>query len=209
MNELYFVTGNKGKILRAKEQFNENGVDIEWLNHDCIEPEINDIEYISMHKAKEAYGIIGKPCFVVDTGFYIDNYPDEPGFPGAFPKRAIHNYGEEYEGISLLLEKMKNVQDRKCRFIDCLTYYDGIDLKVFHGISEGTLSLEKRGTPQIKAKSDLWYVFVPVGYKKTLAEMTDEERNNRKDNRTSAILDFILWYKANILKTHVLRLEKK
>lgn len=209
MNKLFFVTSNKGKILRAQEQFNENGVDLEWFNHDSVEPNINDIEYISKYKAIEAYNLIGNPCFVVDSGFYIDNYPDEAGFPGAFPKRAIINYGGTQDGISLLLEKMKDIEDRTCRFVDCLTYYDGMDFKTFYGVSEGVLSREKRGIMQLKAKSDLWYVFVPKGYEKTLAEMTDEERNNRNDNRTSAILEFIKWYKVNVLKSSTLILEKK
>lgn len=205
--KLFFVTGNKGKILRAQEQFKENDIELEWFNHDAIEPDVNDIEYISKHKVIEAYNLVGSPCFVIDSGFYIDNYPGEPGFPGAFPKRAIIN--SNGDGINLLLEKMKDVQNRNCRFVDCLTYYDGIDFKIFYGVSEGTLSYEKKGMPQIKAKSDLWYVFIPFGYQKTLAEMTDEERNNRNDNRTSATLEFIKWYKENILKQNVLKLNSR
>jgi len=207
--ELSFVTGNKGKILRAKEQFSEHGIDIDWYDHDCVEPDVNDIEYIAKYKVLEAYNLIHKPCFVIDTGFYIDNYPDEPGFPGAFPKRAIVNNLDGKDGITSLLEKMKDITNRQCKFVDCLTYYDGNEFKVFYGVSEGNLSYEKRGIPQIKAKSDLWYVFVSIGYDKTLAEMTDEERNNRNDNRTSAILEFIKWYKENILERNALKLRKE
>ena len=42
---------------------------------------------------------------------------------------------------------------------------------------------------------------------KTLAEMTDEERNNRPDNRTSATDEFIKWYKLNYKNTK--KLTKK
>jgi XTP/dITP diphosphohydrolase len=196
MGNLVYVTSNKGKILSAMEAFNIHGLELEWYNHDCNEPMVNDIEYISKYKVLEAYSLINQPCFVVDSGFYIDNYPQEPGFPGAFPKRAIGNG----EGILKLLEKMRNVTNRSCKFIDCLTYYDGLEFKIFKGISEGTLSYEKRGIEQVNAKSDLWYVFIPKNYNKTLAEMTDEERNNRNDNRTSAIKDFIEWYKNNNLE---------
>lgn len=198
MERLVFVTSNKGKILTAIEQFSIYGIDIDWYNHDCNEPTINDIEYISKVKAIEAYNLIGKPCFVVDSGFYIKNYPDEPGFPGAFPKRAINSYKNGKNGIDELLEKMKDVQDRSCKFVDCLTYYDGIFFKVFYGVSKGNLAYEKRGKEQIKAKSDLWYVYIPLNHDKTLAEMTDEERNERNDGRTSAILEFISWYKHKL-----------
>ena len=204
--DLVYVTGNKGKIIRAKEEFNEHGINIEWYDHDCDEPLINDIEYISKYKVLEAYNIIQKPCFVVDSGFYIDNYPGEAGFPGAFPKRAIINADG---GILGLLEVMKDIQDRKCRFVDCLTYYDGSDFKTFYGISEGILSYEKRGIDEERAKSDLWYIFQPNNHKKTLAEMSDEERNSRKDNRTSAIKEFIKWYQPELNHNENACLKKK
>lgn len=191
---LVYVTGNKGKILRAQEQFHNAGLELDWYEHDCNEPEVNDIEYISKYKVMEAYRLTGQPCFVVDSGFYIDNYPDEPGFPGAFPKRAIVNAAADRDGISLLLDRMKDIKDRKCRFMDCLTYYDGNDFQVFYGISEGVLSHEKKGIKHEREKSALWYVFIPNNHSKTLAEMTDEERNNRNDGRTSAIQEFIDWY---------------
>lgn len=203
--DLIYVTGNYGKISRAKEQFKEQGINLEWFNHDCDEPEINDIQYISRHKALEAYSLVKKPCIVVDSGFYIDNYPGEPGFPGAFPKRAITDTDGGIEGV---LEKMRGIDDRECRFVDCLTYYDGIDFKTFFGFSEGTLAYRKRGIKQVKAKSDLWYLFIPINHNKTLAEMTAKERNNRNDNRISAIEKFIEWYKPTINKPRKLSLEK-
>ena len=211
MGKLYFVTSNEGKILRAKEQLSEYGIDIDWLNHDCAEPNVNDISYIAKYKVLEAYNLIHEPCFVVDSGFYIDNYPGESGFPGAFPKRAIVKTDGDLEGIIDLLQKMENINNRECRFVDCLTYYDGTQLKVFYGVTGGTLSYEKRGIPQVKAKSDLWYVFIPTGANKTLAEMTDEERNIKKDPRyISAILEFGKWYSSiNPIKPSMLKLERE
>jgi XTP/dITP diphosphohydrolase len=76
-----------------------------------------------------------------------------------------------------------------------LAYYDGDQMHLFYGTSEGTLAHEKKGSQQAKAKSDLWYIFVPRNHNKTLAEMSDDERNNRCDERTSAIRGFIEWYK--------------
>lgn len=40
---------------------------------------------------------------------------------------------------------MKNVENRACRFIGCLTFYDGNEFKTFFEISEGTLAYEIRG----------------------------------------------------------------
>ena len=95
---------------------------------------------------------------------------------------------------------MKDVKTRKCRFMDCLTFYDGHDFYRFYGFSEGTLSYEKRGNHMSKAKSNLWYVFIPINQDKTLAEMTDYERNHRNDNHISAGEQFVSWYKNTYLK---------
>ena len=50
-------------------------------------------------------------------------------------------------------------------------------------------------------RSALWYVFRPKDSVKTLAEMTDEERTNRKNSHISAKELFIKWYKKNYLNS--------
>ena len=77
----------------------------------------------------------------------------------------------------------------------CLAYYDGKDITYFYGVSEGTLSFEVKGMDSFKKWSDLWYVFVPKNESKTLAEMSEYERNTRKDGHTSALEEFSKWYK--------------
>ena len=89
---------------------------------------------------------------------------------------------------------MKNVTIRKCYFKECLAYYDGEKLRYFYGISRGTLSYEKKGINSNQKWSELWYIFIPLNGKKTLAEMSDKERNNRNDNHTSALKEFAIWF---------------
>ena len=38
--------------------------------------------------------------------------------------------------------------------------------------------------------SDLWYVFIPKNCTKTLAEMSDDERKNRKDDSVNPFIEF-------------------
>lgn len=192
--DLTYVTSNYGKYISVKEYFEKENINIKFQNLDLEEPNINDIKYISKHKAKKAYDIVKKPVFVADTGFYIEDYPDNPGYPGAFVKRSGIS-----TDINKLLDIMKNVKNRNCYFIDCLTFYDGNNYFQFYGMSKGTLSYEKRGEDLKKAKSNLWYVFIPSNSNKTLAEMTDYERKHRNDNSTSATVEFIKWYKVNYL----------
>ncbi len=187
--QLTYVTGNIGKYYSVKERFAKHNIPVNFYTHDFAESNVNDIEVISRAKVTEAYQILNSPCFVADSGFYIKNYPGNPGYPGAFAKRSGVT-----ENIDELLKTLANVEDRSACFKDCVTFYDGNEYYTFYGISYGTIAYEKRGTNVKKAKSKLWSVFIPQNHTKTLAEMTDEERNNRHDNATSAYEEFVTWY---------------
>ena len=190
-----YVTGNYGKYLGVKKIFSQNELSLSFFECDLDEPNINDIDVISKAKVISAYKLLNKPCFVIDSGFYIEDYPLKPNYPGAFVKRSgISN------NIDELLKTMENVDNRKCKFVDCLTFYDGENFYTFHGLSEGSLSYTKRGRTTNSALSNLWYVFIPNNCTKTLAEMSEEERVNRCDNHTSATLEFVNWYKNVYLK---------
>lgn len=201
MNNLTYVTGNYGKYISVKELFEKNDLDINFYNCDLDEPNVNDIKYISQKKALMAYDIIKKPVFVADSGFYIEAYPKKPGYPGAFVKRSGIS-----TNIEKLIEDMKNVKNRKCYFLDCLTFYDGDNYYQFFGSCYGNLASEIKGNDKKEAQSNLWKVFIPNNCNKTLAEMTKEERENRCDGRTSAKEEFIKWYKKeykSIKKLHL------
>lgn len=192
MENLTYITGNYGKYVSVKEKFENAGITIDYFKCDLDEPDINDIKFTSKEKAKQAYEKLDSPVFVTDSGFYIENYPNHPGYPGAFVKRSGVS-----SNIEQLLETMKNIHNRNCYFLDCLTFFDGNEYYQFLGISKGILSNEMRGYENRKAKSNLWYVFIPNHCSKTLAEMSDEERNSRPDNGTNATDEFIKWYTFN------------
>ena len=189
MENLTYVTGNYGKYLNVKKKFEKAGIDINYYKCDLEEPDINDIEVISKAKARQAYTILKTPVFVADSGFYIEDYPNNPGYPGAFVKRSGIS-----SNVAELLKTMENTSNRKCFFLDCLTFFDGKEYYQFFGVSKGVLAREIRGNQSKKAKSNLWLVFIPDNCSKTLAEMTDEEIDNRPDKRTSATEEFIKWY---------------
>ena len=96
---------------------------------------------------------------------------------------------------------MEGKKNRNCRFIECLSYYDGKNLYQFDGKHEGTLSEEIIGNISDGKWSDLWYVFKPYGYDTTLAQMTYEEIFNKvRENSISSIEVFSKWYKETYLK---------
>ncbi len=200
MENITYVTGNYGKYYSVSQKAQKAGIPMDYYRYDFEEPEIDDIQFISKEKAIQAYNLLHSPVFVADSGFYIEDYPGKSYYPGALVKRS-----GIASNVSKLLETMKQVQNRHCYFVDCLTFYDGNDTYQFFGVSRGTLSYEIRGNLDVTAKSNLWAVFIPQNCTKTLAEMTEEERNHRPDGRTSAIDSFLLWYQFIYKKQKVKR----
>lgn len=194
MEKLLFATGNVNKGYEIEERFNIEEIPIEIVKIDFKEPEVNDIASVSKSKVIQAYQLLQKPCFVIDSGFNIHNYPNNPDYPGAFVRRSGIS-----ENIDELLNALRDVRDRECQFLDCLTFYDGHDFYYFYGVDEGIITYTKRGTENKAMRSALWYVFQPSNSFKTLAEMTDDERIKRKDGHVSAKEQFIEWYKFDYL----------
>ena len=136
----------------------------------------------------EAYKLVNEPCISLDCGFWIDELN---GFP-----RAFVNYSLETIGIEGILKLMEEKENRNCKFTECLSYYDGKELKQFMGEHLGTLSKKILGNDTDKKWSDLWYIYKPYGYNKTLAQMTEEERENRiKYKSVDSMEEFANWYK--------------
>ncbi len=186
MDEIVFVTHNKGKIASASRQL--EGVNFKIFEYDLEEPRSDNIKYISKYKVMEAYKLVNKPCISLDCGFWIDELD---GFP-----RAFVNFALDTIGIDGMLKLMENKENRKCRFTECLSYYDGKNLHQFMGKHEGFLSKNALGNDTDKKWSDLWYIFKPFGYDKTLAQMSEEERKSRvKYEDVDAMREFAKWYK--------------
>lgn len=188
MDEVVFVTHNKGKIASAKKQL--KNVNFKVFEYELEEPRSDDIKYISKYKVMEAYKIVNKPCISLDCGFWIDELD---GFP-----RAFVNFALDTIGIEGILKLMKGKENRKSRFTECLSYYDGKKLHQFMGKHEGTISNKISGNDTDKKWSDLWYIWQPYGYEKTLAQMTDEERASRvKYESVDSMVEFAKWYNQN------------
>ena len=123
MNEIIFVTHNKGKISTAKKQLQE--IDFKVFEYDLEEPRSDDIKYISKYKVMEAYKLVNKPCISLDSGFWIDELN---GFPRAFVNFALGTIG--IEGILKLME------GKKIEHVDLLNVYHIMMEKNFSNLWE-------------------------------------------------------------------------
>lgn len=187
MREIVFVTHNKGKAKSAEKYF--DNIKFSTYEYELEEPRSDDLKEIASAKVKQAFEVVKKPCIAMDAGFFIDELN---GFPKAFV-----NFSLETIGIDGILKLMDGKENRKCRFEECLAYHDGNEIHYFYGKHPGNLANEILGKERDEKWSDLWYIFKPDNYEKTLAQMTNEERENRKrnDGSYSALKVFADWYK--------------
>jgi len=185
MKEIIFVTSNKGKIATAQKDL--KNIRVMPCNASLIEPRSDDIKEIAKQKVLQAYEIVKKPCISLDAGFFIKELK---GFPRAYVNHALDTIG--IEGI---LKLMKDVPDRYCEFRSCLAYYDGHTVEFFESKSPGIMAENIRGFDNENKWSDLWYIFIPDKFDKTLAEFLDSDieiYNKIKDD--SCISKFGKWY---------------
>ena len=67
---------------------------------------------------------------------------------------------------------------------------------IFMESIHGILSESIKGLDREEKWSDLWYIFKPKGFEKTLAEMDSKEREERRkiDGSVQAMQEFAEWY---------------
>ncbi len=183
--QIVFVTSNLGKVKSAQRDLKD--IDVIQYEAELIEPRSNSIEEISKTKAIQAYKMINIPCISMDSGFFIEELR---GFPGTYVNNALETIG--VEGILKLMEGKEN---RKCKFRECLVYYDGDSMKFFEAETEGKLSNEMRGLDNKENWSKLSCIFVVEKIEKTIAELNNDEREiYLGQEEQSCFKKFIKWY---------------
>ncbi|MCB2299246.1 non-canonical purine NTP pyrophosphatase [Clostridium tagluense] len=187
MKKIIFVTSNKGKI--ASVQRNLKNIKVLAYNADLIEPRSDDIKEIAKQKVLQAYKIVKKPCIALDSGFFISELN---GFPKAYVNHML-----ETIGINGVLKLMEGISNRYCEFKSCLAYYDGINLEFFESKSPGTISESIKGNENENKWSDLWYIFKPEKFNKTLAEFSEDDFKIYDElKEDSYIRKFGIWYEG-------------
>lgn len=187
MKEIVFVTTNKGKIVSAEKELKD--IKVLSYNAELIEPRSDDIKEIAEQKVIQGYKMVKKPCIALDAGFFIEALN---GFPRAYVNPALDTIG--IEGI---LKLMDGVENRYCEFRSCLAYYDGVNMKFFESKSSGTISDSIRGNDNENKWSELWYIFKPEDFHKTLAEFDEEDFIiYDKTKEDSCLKKFGVWYNS-------------
>lgn len=157
-----------GEILRGFEIISQEdaGIDID------VEETGTTFEENSLLKAQAIYDATGIAAVADDSGLCVDALGGEPGIYSA-------RYGGEGladpERVQILLKNMENIPEgkRTARFVSVITMVDEKGILTARGECEGKI------TDAPKGENGFGYdpVFYVEQYKKTMAEISSEEKN--------------------------------
>ena len=138
--------------------------------------------YIKAHSAWE----LGKTWTLADdSGLCIDALGGKPGIYSA-------RYAETPKlRIERVLRELEGVENRKAHFSCAMTLLNpkGETEYMFQGICSGEIIKEARGVNGFGYDP----IFLPEGYDKTIAELSEEEKNkiSHRGNALRAVLDYL------------------
>ena len=129
----------------------------------------------SLKKAREIAAITGYPSLADDSGLCVDALGGAPGiFSARFAGESDPKLRDKANN-ELLLRKLENATDRSARFVCAmaLVYPDGREI-----CAEGYMIGQIISSP--KGCSGFGYdpLFLPENESRTVAEMSDEEKNS-------------------------------
>lgn len=171
--EIIFATSNLHKLHEAQSIIGENTSLIIpaqiGINHDI--PEDGDtLEENALFKAEYLFKITGKNCFADDTGLEVEALAGAPGVRSA---RYASSECDSRLNMQKLLKELNGSSNRKARFRTVIALFLNGKQYFFEGILNGTIAQSESGARGFGYDP----LFTPNGYTKTLAELTDSQKN--------------------------------
>lgn len=186
--KLIIASNNKHKIYEIKTILGGKFAEIlslreAGIDHETVEDGVTFMEN-ALKKAREICGISGCTALADDSGICVDALG---GAPGVYSARFAGEHGNDKANNDLLVEKLRGANDRGAHYTAAvaLVYPDGKELT-----AEGYMYGEIIDTPRGERGFGYDPHFVPTGESRTVAEMTDEEKNaiSHRANALSALL---------------------
>ena len=184
MKTIYFITGNRGKLLEAKEKLSAAGVDVLQKNIGYPEIQADNLEDVAAFGVEYLREKTNHPFIIEDAGLFINVLN---GFPGVYSAYVYYTIG--LDGILKLLKDVDH-KEREATFKSVFAFSTpGEKTMFFKGECRGYISFEKKG------RHGFGYdpIFVPLGKNKTFAEMETKEKNKYSHRGCSLqkLLDFL------------------
>lgn len=179
---LLLGTKNPGKVEEAREIIAGGDEDLDLFSY--RDREFSDVEETgdtyaenSLKKAREINEETGLPVLSDDSGLEVAGLD---GAPGPRSARFAGRDATDEENLSLLLERLEGVNDREARFVTIATLFISPEERYMaRGVLNGEIVRKPRGD------SGFGYdpVFVPDGFKRTLAQLGEEQKNEISHRR--------------------------
>ncbi len=135
---------------------------------------------------KEKYNM---DCFGDDSGLEIEALDNRPGIYSARYAGADCSYADNN---ALVMKQLAGIENRKAHFVTVICLILNGEVNFFRGEVQGEIITEYRG------KEGFGYdpIFKPLGYDKTFAEMSLEEKN-KLSHRAIALNKMLHFLKEN------------
>jgi len=190
--KICFATNNSKKIEEVKAALGEDFTLLSLADIGCHEElqETGDtLEHNAFQKARYVYDNYGVSCFADDTGLEVDALE---GAPGVYSGRFAGEPRSDERNISLLLEKMEGIQNRKARFRTVIALILEGEEHRFDGMAEGEIIHGRSG----KAGFGYDPVFRPDGGELTFAEMSMDDKNriSHRGRAVQKLIEFLHSY---------------
>ena len=158
--DILLATGNEHKIREFQQLLDRPVQPIKVV---LAEIQAVEVKAVIEAKVREAYQLVGKPVFVEDTGLAFAAWN---GLPGALIRWFLDRVGNEG-----LCQMLQSYEQTAATAETCIGYFDGNECHIFRGVVTGQIVRTPRGSGGFGWDP----IFVPDGWEKTFAEMTEEK----------------------------------
>lgn len=173
--KLIIASNNKHKIYEIKKILGEKFDEIlslkeAQIDHETVE-DGNTFMENAIKKAREIAEMSGCATLADDSGICCDALD---GAPGVFSARFAGTHGDDENNNRYLLQLLEDKEDKSAHYTCAmaLAYPDG-KLVTAEGYMYGYITKDRRGDRGFGYDP----LFVPVGEDRTVAQMSDEEKN--------------------------------
>lgn len=191
-HQLVFATNNINKLQEVQKKVGSEFKILSLQDINCnedIEETGTTLNENATIKSSYIFKNYQVNCFADDTGLEIFALNNEPG---VYSARYSGDKDTE-KNMALVLEKLKDINDRRARFRTVISLIINGKEHLFEGIVNGTIRKEKSG----QAGFGYDPIFEPEGYDITFSEMSLEEKN-KISHRGRAIEKLIEFLKESV-----------
>lgn len=173
--KMVLASKNAHKLAELQAILSAQGVEVALESDVGVDVEVEEtgvtFEENALLKARAVMEASGLPAIADDSGLCVDALN---GAPGVYSARYGGPELDDKGRYKLLLENMRGMLDRRCKFVSCICCcFPNGDVLTARGECPGTLAYSPKGEDGFGYDP----VFFVPSLKKTFAQLTPEEKN--------------------------------